>query len=337
MARRRANLTRFAVNLPHTHHRVEDEEEMMASELLIDVRDLAKHYGSIRAVDGISFQVRRGDVLGFLGPNGAGKTTAMRMITGFIEPDRGSVSVAGFDIANSSLEARRRIGYLAENAPSYGEMTVSGFLEFIAAAREVDDGRAAIARVVAMTGLSQVKHQTIDTLSKGYKRRVGLAQALIHDPEVLILDEPTDGLDPNQKALVQELISTLAHDKAIVLSTHILDEAEKVCNRAVIISEGRLLTDSTPEALVARAPSHNVIRVTVDDPSDELVATIAEQPWCEAVERSGEAGINIVPADGENHLPELLPLLEDQTIHSVHLQEGRFDELFRNMTQGVSA
>ncbi len=309
----------------------------MASELLIDVRDLAKHYGSIRAVDGISFEVRRGDVLGFLGPNGAGKTTAMRMITGFVEPDRGSVSVAGFDVRTHSLEARRRIGYLAENAPSYGEMTVHGFLAFIAAARSIEDAETAIARVVSETGLDRVQHQTIDTLSKGYKRRVGLAQALIHDPEVLILDEPTDGLDPNQKALVQELISTLAREKAIVLSTHILDEAEKVCSRAVIISEGKLLVDSTPEALVARAPNHNVIRVSVEDPGGELTTVIGEQSWCEAVERRGEATFDVVPSDGENHLPELLTLLEGRDLHSVHLQEGRFDELFRSMTQGVSA
>jgi ABC-2 type transport system ATP-binding protein len=316
---------------------VEVEEEMMASELLIDVRDLAKHYGAIRAVDGVSFQVRRGDVLGFLGPNGAGKTTAMRMITGFIEPDRGSVSVAGFDMASSPLEGRRRIGYLAENAPSYGEMTVDGFLDFIATARSVDDPRSAIAEVVRMTGLARVQHQTIDTLSKGFKRRVGLAQALIHDPEILILDEPTDGLDPNQKALVQELISTLAHDKAIVLSTHILDEAERVCNRAVIISEGRLLVDSTPGELIASAPNHNLIRVEVDNPGEELLAAIGEQPWCEAVRRHGESGFDVVPADGENHLPELLGLLEGRTIRSIHLQEGRFDELFRSMTQGVAA
>ncbi len=154
---------------------------------------------------------------------------------------------------------------------------------------------------------------------------------------MLILDEPTDGLDPNQKALVQELIAKLAEDKAIVLSTHILDEAEKVCNRAVIISEGRLLVDSTPEALVARAPNHNVIRVTVEDPGDELITQIREQYWCETVELHGESSFDVIPSDGGNHLPELLPLLEGHTIHSVHLKEGRFDELFRSMTQGVSA
>ncbi len=310
---------------------------MTDSELLIDVRGLAKSYGAIRAVDGISFQVRRGDVLGFLGPNGAGKTTAMRMITGFIEPDHGSVSVAGFDLAERALDARRRIGYLAENAPSYGEMTVHGFLEFIAAARRLDDPGSAIERVVAMTGLRGVLHQTVDTLSKGYKRRVGLAQALIHDPEVLILDEPTDGLDPNQKALVQQLISNLSHDKAIVLSTHILDEAEKVCNRAVIISQGKLLADSTPAELVATAPDHNVIRVAADGLDEDRIAGITQQPWCASITRLGPNEIDVAPSDGANHLAELLPLLSDCAIRDIRLQEGRFDELFRTMTQGVAA
>lgn len=310
---------------------------MSDPDLLIDVRDLAKSYGPIRAVDGISFQVRRGDVLGFLGPNGAGKTTAMRMITGFIDPDRGSVAVAGFDLATRSLDARRRIGYLAENAPSYAEMTVHGFLQFIAAARELEQPASAIARVVDMTGLGGVMHQTIDTLSKGFKRRVGLAQALIHDPEVLILDEPTDGLDPNQKALVQELISNLSRDKAIVLSTHILDEAEKVCNRAMIISRGRLLVDSTPSELIAQAPDHNVIRVVAGGLDDNIVATITEQPWCASIASLADDRIDVVPADGANHLADLLPLLAGCELHDIRLQEGRFDELFRNMTEGVAA
>jgi ABC-2 type transport system ATP-binding protein len=229
-----------------------------AVEALIEVEGLAKHYGPIRAVDGISFEVRRGDILGFLGPNGAGKTTAMRLITGFLEPDAGRVRVAGHDLAHDSLAVRQKIGYLPENAPAYGEMTVHGFLEFIAEARAVERAEAAIARVVGMTGLQEVLHQTIETLSKGFKRRVGLAQALIHDPEVLILDEPTDGLDPNQKAMVQELISSLSEGKCIILSTHILDEVERVCNRAMIISQGKILVDSTPEALIAEAPNHRL-------------------------------------------------------------------------------
>ena len=236
----------------------EESEPVVASngsgEVLIEAIDLVKHYGPIKAVDGISFSARRGDILGFMGPNGAGKTTAMRIITGFLTPDAGSVTVCGHDMGADSLAGRQRIGYLPENAPAYAEMTVTGFLEFIAEAREVTDG-GAIDRVIGMAELKRVAHQTIDTLSKGYKRRVGLAQALIHDPEVLILDEPTDGLDPNQKAVVQDLISNLSAGKCIVVSTHILDEVERICNRAMIISQGRLLVDSTPGELIERSPT----------------------------------------------------------------------------------
>ena len=225
------------------------------SDTLVRVSDLRKHYGPIRAVDGISFEVHRGDVLGFLGPNGAGKTTAMKIITGFLEPDAGRVEVAGFAVADHPLEARRRLGYLPENAPAYGEMTADGFLRFVAEARAVAQPAAAIDRVIDATGLRRVRHQTVDTLSKGYKRRVGLAQAMIHDPEILILDEPTDGLDPNQKVLIQDLIANLSKDRCVILSTHILDEVEKICNRAIIMSQGRILVDSTPAELQAQAPS----------------------------------------------------------------------------------
>ena len=225
------------------------------SDVLVRVRDLRKSYGSIRALDGISFEVARGDILGFLGPNGAGKTTAMKLITGFLEPAVGAVVVAGHDVGRDPLAAQRRIGYLPENAPAYGEMTVDGFLRFIADARDIGDAESAIDRVVDMTGLRRVRHQTIETLSKGFKRRVGLAQAMIHDPEVLILDEPTDGLDPNQRALVQDLLANISQERCVILSTHILDEAEQVCNRAVIISDGRILVDSTPGELVEQSAS----------------------------------------------------------------------------------
>lgn len=316
----------------------EEKSTNQQGDVLIDVRGLVKHYGLIKAVDDIGFKVRRGEILGFLGPNGAGKTTAMRMITGFLEPDRGSIRVAGHDLATDSLAARRRIGYLSEMAPAYGEMTVNGFLEFIAEAREVADSQDAIDRVIRATGLEQVVHQTIDTLSKGFQRRVGLAQALIHDPEVLILDEPTDGLDPNQKAMVQELITGLSADKAIVLSTHILDEAERICNRALIISEGKILVDSTPEELIARAPSHNVIRLSLaPDLIQEVTSRVETAEWCERVERWAETMLDVYPRDGENHLDELMALLAGLEIHGVHLQEGRFDELFREITRGIAA
>jgi len=308
-----------------------------AAEVLVRVDGLEKSFGPIRAIDGISFHVRRGDILGFLGPNGAGKTTAMRVITGFLEPDQGIVTVAGHDMATDSLAGRQRIGYLPENAPAYGEMTVHGFLEFIADARAVADPEPAIDRVVAQTGLGKVVHQTIDTLSKGFKRRVGLAQALIHDPEVLILDEPTDGLDPNQKVLVQDLIANLSKNKCIILSTHILDEVERICNRAMIISQGKILVDSTPHELIARAPNHNVVRLTLVEEDAELVRNIEQQAWCSRIDRESPTRITIHPRDGNNHLNELMELARDAKVESVHLQEGRLEDVFRKMTEGVAA
>ncbi len=313
-----------------------EESTTTQAETMVEVENLAKHYGPIRAVDGISFAVKRGDIVGFIGPNGAGKTTAMRIITGFLDPDAGQVRVTGHDMAADSLGGRRSIGYLPENAPAYGEMTVRGFLEFVAAAREVDDRSAAIARVVKMTGLERVQHQTIDTLSKGFKRRVGLAQALIHDPEVLILDEPTDGLDPNQQAVVQKLITNLSPTKSIILSTHILDLVERTCNRAIIISEGKILADSTPETLIARAPNHNVIRMTLHEANPDLEQRIDAQSWCEKVHRQSATTVDVYPKEGINRLTELLELVKDVPLQSIHLQEGRLDDLFRNVTEGVS-
>jgi len=307
-------------------------------EVLISVADLTKHYGRIRAVDGISFEVRRGDVLGFLGPNGAGKTTAMKMITGFLEPDRGSIAVAGIDVAADRLAVSRRIGYLPEDAPAYGEMTVEAFLRFIAEARELEAAEQAIEAVLETAHLRSVRGQTIETLSKGYKRRVGLAQALIHDPDVLILDEPTDGLDPNQKAVVQDLISSLSSDRCIVLSTHILDEAERVCNRAVILSEGRILVDSTPEDLVSQAPGHNAVRfrVTKGD-AGEVAARLAEAEWCASARVLPGGEVEAEPAGGENRLNDVLAAVGEHRVADVRVREGRLDELFRDVTRGVAA
>ncbi len=325
-----------AANVEDADEPEDEAADQPDGEVLIEVEGLVKHYGPIRAVDGISFSVRRGEILGFLGPNGAGKTTAMRLVTGFLEPDAGRMSVCGHDVANDSLAARQKIGYLPENAPAYGEMTVEGFLEFIAEARAVPDVQAAITRVVEMTGLREVVHQTIETLSKGYKRRVGLAQALIHDPQVLILDEPTDGLDPNQKAMVQELISKLSPQKSIVLSTHILEEVEAICNRAMIISQGKILVDSTPDELITQAPNHNVIRLSLQQENPELVERIAGEPWCKKVDRRSAHAIDIYPLGGENHLADLLKVVKDEPVQSVHLQEGRLADLFRKVTEGIA-
>jgi ABC-2 type transport system ATP-binding protein len=224
---------------------------------MIEIRNLSKRYGALTAVNDISFSVSAGQVLGFLGPNGAGKSTTMKMITGFLTPTSGSVSVCGHDVETQPLAAKAVMGYLPEGAPSYGEMTVRGFLEFIAEIRGLspDKRRARLDDVINRLALGSVLEQMIETLSKGFKRRVGLAQALIHDPQVLILDEPTDGLDPNQKHEVRSLISTMAKDKIIVISTHILEEVDAVCNRAIIISNGKLLADDTPQGLAARSPS----------------------------------------------------------------------------------
>lgn len=309
----------------------------MQGEVLIDVKNIKKHYGPIKAVDDISFQVRRGDILGFMGPNGAGKSTAMKIITCFLRADAGQVTVAGHDTETESLAVRQKIGYLPESAPAYGEMTVIGFLGFVAQARNLADPASAIRRVSDMTGLDGVLGQTIETLSKGYKRRVGLAQALIHDPEVLILDEPTDGLDPNQKKMVQDLINHIARNKAIILSTHILDEVERVCNRAVVISKGKLLVDSTPAELIAKAPGHNSLRVALAEPDADLIETVKAQPWCGQLKRETESQFVVVPADGGNHLKALNELIGDRKVETLSVVEGRLDDLFREMTKEVCA
>ncbi len=223
----------------------------------IEVKHLNKQFGPLRAVDDISFTVDRGEVLGFLGPNGAGKSTTMRLIAGFLEPTGGTISVCGFDVLDQAIKVKERLGYLPEGAPLYGEMTPAGFLNFVADIRglKAQKREERIRDVVQKIHLEPVMDQRIETLSKGYKRRVGLAQAIFHDPEVLILDEPTDGLDPNQKHEVRTLIKAMAQDKAIIISTHILEEVDAVCSRAIIVARGRIVADGTPQELEQRAPS----------------------------------------------------------------------------------
>jgi len=224
---------------------------------LIEVKSLDKKFGAIHAVQNLSFSVQKGEVLGFLGPNGAGKSTTMKMITGFLEPTSGTVSVCGHDILDEPIQVKEKIGYLPEGAPSYGEMTVKNFLDFIADIRGMKgkEKETRVDEIIKKINLESVRNQTIDTLSKGFKRRVGVAQALLHDPEVLIMDEPTDGLDPNQKHEVRTLIKEMAAHKAIVISTHILEEVDAICTRAIIIASGELLFDGTPEELLAKSDS----------------------------------------------------------------------------------
>lgn len=224
---------------------------------MIEVKGLVKTYGNKRAVDGVSFTVRPGDILGFLGPNGAGKSTTMKMITGFIRPDSGTASVAGYDVTRDPVAVKQRIGYLPESAPAYGEMTVLEFLGFIAEVRgfrSAAERKERIERAIARTHLAPVRTQVIETLSKGYKQRVGFAQALLHEPPCLVLDEPTDGLDPNQKNEVRALIKTMAADRAVILSTHILEEVDAICTRIILISQGKVVVDESPTAFRARKP-----------------------------------------------------------------------------------
>lgn len=243
---------------------------------MISVRNLTKRFGSRVAVNGISFEVQRGEVLGFLGPNGAGKTTTMRMITGFLHPNAGTAVVGGVDVLEDPVTVKSKIGYLPEGAPSYPDMTVVDFLRFAAEIRGFrgDEQTQAVDRVLKICQLSGVTNQVIGTLSKGYRQRVGVANAIIHDPPVLILDEPTDGLDPNQKHEVRALIKNLATEKAIVLSTHILEEVDAVCTRAIIMSEGRIVADQSPSDLLKRATRHGLVSLKLETP--DLKKTVSE-------------------------------------------------------------
>ena len=308
---------------------------------MIATRDLTKRFGSITAVDGISLSVARGEVLGFLGPNGAGKSTTMKMITGFLRPTEGTASICGFDVLDRPIEARRRLGYLPEGAPLYGDMTPWAFLSFVAATRGLTGsaGNKAVSRAVDMTHLRYVLDQPIETLSKGFKRRVGLAQALLHDPEVLILDEPTDGLDPNQKHEVRLLIEQMAPAKAIVISTHLLDEVEAVCSRAVIIAGGRVVADSTPAALAARSRYHNAVSVTVPPALADIVRPALESlDVVAAVEQHTVRGdavrLTALPRDGRPVFGNVSQLVQAHgwTGAEVRIESGELEDVFRSIT-----
>ncbi|HVY65755.1 MAG TPA: ATP-binding cassette domain-containing protein [Gammaproteobacteria bacterium] len=311
---------------------------------MIDVQGLTKEYGRLRAVDDLSFRVEPGQVLGFLGPNGAGKSTTMRIVAGFLPATAGRVLVCGHDIETDAVAAKRRIGYLPEGAPSYPEMTPRSFLEFIAEARgmPVERRRQRLDEVFAQLHLERVLDQSIDTLSKGYRRRVGLAQAILHDPEVLILDEPTDGLDPNQKHEVRELIGRMARDKIIVISTHVLEEVDAVCNRAIIIAHGKILADDTPRGLESRSRFHNAVSVKLAN-SEQLPAVrrainaLTEVASTELDEKNQR--LTAFPAPGKLPLAAINALAEQERwpLAELHLESGRLDEVFRSITGGATA
>ncbi|MEI6351975.1 MAG: ATP-binding cassette domain-containing protein [Verrucomicrobiota bacterium] len=313
---------------------------------MIKVRNLKKHFGPKVAVNGVSFSVEKGEVLGFLGPNGAGKSTTMRMITGFIPPTGGDVSVGGFNVVTDPIAAKRLIGYLPENAPSYGDMSVSGFLGFAAELRGLrgDAKRKAVNRAIEMCFLEPVIHQSIETLSKGFKHRTCFAQSIIHDPEVLILDEPTDGLDPNQKHEVRTLIRTMGEKKAIIFSTHILEEVEAVCSRAIIIDRGQVVANGTPLDLKRRSEYAGAVTVRLVDAGDaypitsklnaipgvEKTTVLAEKPLTVRVYpcKGGAADGQLARAISE------LSRRESWKVEDLHTEEGRLDEVFRSITLG---
>ena len=302
---------------------------------MIKIEHLTKSYGDLVAVKDVSFTVQPGEVLGFLGPNGAGKSTTMRMIAGFLSPTEGRISVCRHDVENDPLAARRIIGYLPEGAPAYAEMTPAAFLRFIGELRGMDPDllEQRLATVVAQLGLGKVLEQPIETLSKGFKRRVGLAQAILHDPQVLILDEPTDGLDPNQKHEVRALIQGMASDKIIVISTHILEEVHALCNRAIVISGGTVVADDTPEALEARSRYHQAVSL-VSAQAEAIASALRALPEVSEVEVEGHS-VTAFPKAGKALFGPISALLAERgwPVQELQLERGRLDEVFRTITQ----
>lgn len=308
---------------------------------MIEIKQLTKKFDQFIAIDDLSFDVKEGEVLGFLGPNGAGKSTTMKVITGFLSPTTGSVTIDGYDISSHPIEAKSLIGYLPEGAPSYGDMTTQAFLNFVAQIRgyrgkEVDER---VQKVIAEVQLESVGQQTIDTLSKGFRRRVGLAQAIMHDPKVLILDEPTDGLDPNQKHHVRELIKNLAQDKIVVISTHILEEVTAVCTRAIIIDEGKIVADGTPAELEAQSRYHHAVSVKLTADYD-LAADLADVAEVGAVEKDSEAEhrFTILASAGKPIFAQVSAIAQAKQwpVTEFHVSRGQLEDVFRNVTQQTS-
>ena len=311
---------------------------------MIRVDNLVKTFGPKRAVDGVSFTVERGEVLGFLGPNGAGKSTTMRMITGFIPPTEGKVTLGGFDIGANAIAAKRLFGYLPENAPAYTDKTVHGFLNFAAELRGLhgEERKKAVNRAVEMCFLESVLHQSVDTLSKCYRHRTCFAQAIIHDPDILVMDEPTDGLDPNQKHEVRGLIKRMGEKKAIIFSTHILEEVEAACSRVIIIDRGKIVANGTPEELKRRSEMAGAISLRVVGVAGETVkAKLAEISGARKAaivrESKNEVWARVYPkAQGDDgalaRAVGEVAAREAWRLEELHAEEGRLDEVFRRIT-----
>ncbi|HEX3627126.1 MAG TPA: ATP-binding cassette domain-containing protein [Verrucomicrobiae bacterium] len=307
---------------------------------MIKVRDLTKHFGSKRAVDGISFEVARGEVLGFLGPNGAGKSTTMRMITGFVMPTSGSVTVGGFDMLENPIPAKKLIGYLPENAPAYTDMTVYGFLNFAAEIRGLrgDARKKAVHRAAELCFLEPVLYQSVDTLSKGYRHRTCFAQSIIHDPDILVLDEPTDGLDPNQKHEVRQLIRKMGQNKAIIFSTHILEEVDAACSRAIIIDRGKIVANGTPEELRRKSEWAGAVTLRVSGVPAETVQqklkALRSAKKTSATADGARVTVTVFPrTSGDGDLTrEVLAATDGWQVEGLRTEEGRLDDVFRSIT-----
>jgi ABC-2 type transport system ATP-binding protein len=311
---------------------------------MIKVENLVKNFGPKLAVNDVSFNVERGEVLGFLGPNGAGKSTTMRMVTGFIPPSSGRIQVGGYDMLSDPIPAKRLIGYLPENAPSYADMSVSGFLNFTAEMRGIagDARKRSVNRAVELCMLENVLYQNIDTLSKGFRHRTCLAQSIIHDPDILIMDEPTDGLDPNQKHDVRNLIKRMGANKAIIFSTHILEEVDAACSRVIIIDRGKIVANGTPDELRRRSHLAGAVTVVVSGVTaaqlSEGLTTIAGVTRVETlVEAPEQATVRAYPEAPERK-PELVRAVMELVaqrqwrIEDLRTEEGHFDEVFRSIT-----
>lgn len=311
---------------------------------LLDIEGLSKTFGTIKAVDGVDFKVGRGEVLGFLGPNGAGKSTTMRMVAGYLTPSAGRIKVCGFDVADQPIEIRKRLGYLPEGAPAYGDMTPSSLLAFVASIRKLkgEEKTFRIDRVTERLELGGVMDQPIETLSKGFKRRVGLAATLLHDPDVLILDEPTDGLDPNQKHQVRTLLGELAAEKAIIISTHILEEVDAICTRAIIIARGQVVADSTPTRLLTHSRLHNAVSLRMPrdnvEKAKSLLANLDQVAGFEEADAGeNQAQLIVLPKPGA----DIIELVRNTVgtgeidLEELFSERGRLDDVFRDLTRAA--
>ncbi len=300
---------------------------------MIKVENLVKDFGRRRAVDGVSFEVEKGTVLGFLGPNGAGKTTTIRMVAGFLVPTSGTVAVKGIDVVRDPVSAQKSIGYMPETTPLYEDMTVTSFLGFIAEVRGFHgaERERRVDHAIERCFLQPVRHQTIDTLSKGYRQRTCLAQTLLHDPDILLLDEPTEGLDPNQKQVVRDMICEMAEERVIMLSTHVLEEVEAICTRAIIISGGRVVADDSPAALKTRSLQYNAVTLVAD--GKDIAPTLQKLPSVGKVE-SVDDRVVAFPKEGASIASDILGAAQKHrwTVKDIKVDEGRLDDVFRQIT-----